>query len=132
MISMALIEECGGGWYCAREIAGPADPWVADNVMPKLERKPLHPDDFRESFLTFIKRYENPEIICDWSADAEHFMHLLAGPNYASSLDYPCRVTILKTPPGEPVSGTPHNAWADALAFMLWDTANGFARAPTS
>jgi len=124
LISMAMVSGNGGGWYCARQIAEPVDPWVAEHVIPKLGRNPLPPDDFRESFLHFVKQHENPEIICDWSADAEHFLRLLAGPDYASSIDYPCSVTILKTPSGQPVSSDPHNALADAVALMVWHMVN--------
>lgn len=119
LLSMALVG-AGGGWYAVRENACPFDAWVFANVVPKFGRKPEHPDFFRHSFHTFISKYVNPEIICDFHIDAAHFSQMLAGPDYASSLDFPYRMTVLKTPPGQPVSKNPHNALDDATALMEW------------
>lgn len=73
------------------------------------------------SFHQFIQQFRNPDIVCDWHADAEHFCRMLAGSDYGSSLDFPCRLVILKTPPGQPISKRPHNALADAIALMEWN-----------
>lgn len=123
LISMALIgrDVYAAKWYEARQISGAVDPWVAQNVMPKLDRVPLSNVYFRRCFHDWIRQFDNPDIICDWHADAAHFCRMLEGPDYGSSLDFACRIVILKTPPGEPVSANPHNALADAEALMLWN-----------
>lgn len=137
LISMALISEpvqqhpmlrhlgdtTNRQFYSARLINGPINPWVKEHVMPVLEVTPLMPSLFKKEFHEWIRQFKNPEIVCDWHADAEHFCRLLAGEDYGSSLDFECRITILKTPPGQPVSLKPHNALADAEALMLWHTA---------
>lgn len=135
LISMALIgreprmrgepwRECQ--WYEARGfIEGtPVDSWVAEHVLPKVGTRPLLREQFRMSFHEFIRRLDNPEIICDFHIDAAHFSQMLSGPDYQSSLDFAYRITVLKTPPGQPVSKNPHNALADAIALMEWHGAN--------
>lgn len=133
LISLALVGEpqphsmAVGGfvqseWYNTVLFRGPTEPWVQEHVIPVLNATPLMPDLFRQSFHEFIRRFDNPEIICDWHADAEHFCRLLAGKDYGTSLDFSCRITILKTPPGEPISDVPHNALEDARSLMRWHT----------
>ncbi len=131
LISLALVSPpmphpmASGGsvvsqWYETVMFKGPVDPWVKAHVIPVLDRAPLLPKAFKSFFHDFIRQFSNPEIICDWHADAAHFCQLLAGEDYGTSLDFPCRISILKTPPGHPVSGQPHNALADATALMEW------------
>lgn len=119
LISMALVGH-KDHWYQARMIRGALDPWVKEYVMPVLDTKPVSHDYFKAEFRAWVTRFNNPEIICDWHADAEHFCHMLRGSDHESSLDYPCSITILKTPPGQPVSAKPHNALADAVALRDW------------
>jgi hypothetical protein len=126
LISLALVSPHGPEWYAAQArnvtIEPEAyDPWVAQNVIPKLGVEYMRPLIFRSEFQCFIQQFDNPEIICDWHTDAEHFLRLLSGPDFGSSLDFACRITILKTPPGQPVSAQPHNALADARALMEWN-----------
>jgi len=120
LISMALVPIEGDPFYAAREFSGPLEEWVADNVMPKLGTRLLRKELFRAVFHAWATLNKDPEIICDWHADAEHFCRMLAGPDFGSSLDFGCTIKIIKTPPGEPVSETPHNALADARALMQW------------
>ncbi len=131
LISMALVSPEGHCWYGVREspIAGyfdndPIEPWVAENVIPKLNFPyPMTDSQFRIPLHAFLLQFDNPEIICDWNADGMLFCKWLAGESYESSLDYACRITILKTPPAQPVSDNPHNAMADAEALMRWNEA---------
>lgn len=125
LISMAIVSPAGHRWYGARAPVFPVDPWVAENVMPKLEfGRPMMTDrEFRDSLHVFLHQFDDPEIVCDWHADAGLFCSLLQGETFDSSLDYACRITILRTPPGQPVSEIPHNAVADAEALMRWNEA---------
>lgn len=107
-------------WYRATQFSPPVHDWVKEHVIPILGVQHLTRGQFRQEFHTFIKKYESPDIICDWHADAEHFCKMLAGVDYGSSLDFDCRITIIKTPFGQPVSKQPHNALADATALMEW------------
>ncbi len=122
LISLALVSpDYRHEFYRVCIFTKPVETWVKQHVIPVLDADPLLPAEFKEDLHRFIGRFENPEIICDWHADAEHFCRLLAGHDYGSSLDFQCRITILKTPPGQPVSLTPHNALADAKALMEWN-----------
>lgn len=120
LISMALVGLRGESFYHARWFLPPVDPFVLEHVLPRLDTANLRPEVFRRVFHEWIVGFENPEIICDWHADAMHFSAMLAGPDYGSSLDFPYRLTVLKTPPGQPVSKNPHNAFDDATALMEW------------
>ncbi len=126
LISLALISPDGPQMYSSVEIDAPLEPWVAGHVMPVLGLdKPWTKPLFRACFHAFITQFKNPEIICDWHADAGYFCDLLAGVDYGTSLDYPCSIVILRTPPGQPVSAIPHNALEDARALMKWHVSNG-------
>jgi len=98
-------------------------PWVKANVLPMLYKSFIQKKTalvLQQEFHVWLANFDNPEIICDWHADAAHFCQLLEGPDYGTRLDFPCRITILKTPPGQPVSQRPHNAYYDALALRDW------------
>lgn len=126
LISLALISPDGPQMYSGVQCLALIDPWVSQHVMPVLRLGTMWPKKtFRSMFHAFITQFKNPEIICDWHADAGYFCDLLAGEDYGSSLDFECRITILKTPPGQPVSLLPHNALEDARALMVWHVANG-------
>lgn len=123
LISMALVSPDGQEWYEVRETKDPVVTWVRLNVIPKLGKPALRPLIFRSSFQQFITQFKNPEIICDWHTDAQHFCALLDGPSFGSSLDFECTLKILRTPPiGGPQPRNPHNALSDAEALMLWHT----------
>jgi hypothetical protein len=121
LISMALVSPCAREWYEVVTLEGRVDPWVSQHVMPLLDKAPLSKLDFKISFHKFLLGFIEPEVICDWHADAVHFCECLSGYDYGSSLDFACKISILKTPPGQPVSLRPHNALADAKALMLWN-----------
>jgi len=127
LISMALTtaKPLAHEWYGWYVPWFEVTPWVADNVLPHLKRhRPVPfegPVSMRLSFFQFIKKFHNPEIVCDWHADLVHFCNMLCGPTYEASLDYPFCATVLKTPPGGVGSLVPHNALEDARALARWD-----------
>jgi hypothetical protein len=121
LISMAVVPRDEEVWYEAMDVAGPTE-WVAKHVIPVIRRQTIGPDAFRASFHRYIKRFKNPEVICDWWEDAAHFCRMLGGKEFGSSLDFPCRISIISTPLGHPVSVLPHNALCDALALREWHT----------
>ncbi len=126
LISMGMVSPDGNSWYGVMKLPDHIDPWVQEHVIPHLgveSWQPLTDASFRASLHQFLVKFKNPEIICDWHADAMFFCACLAGEDYASSLDYAFRLTVLKTPPGQPVSLIPHHALMDAQALMSWNEA---------
>lgn len=133
LMSMALCSEDGSEWYGVLPLPLELHPWVRENVVPQLwaalpagARPGEHmvPEHFRNSLHAFLGRHTQPEVVCDWHTDAAHFCHWLSGRDHASSLDYPCTVRIVSTPPGQPISPAPHNALADARALKDWYRSN--------
>lgn len=123
LISLALVPgHIYTSWYAAVEMTQCVDPWVSEHVLPKLQTNPIPAADFRRGFHAYIARFDSPEIICDYFADAIHFLSLLAGPTYETSIYFPFQMTMLVTPTGQPVSVNPHNALADAIALRDWHT----------
>lgn len=129
LISMALVSAppLAHEWYGGLDpvaLQAPIEPWVKEHVIPVISGGGIHcfhKASLREVFHAWISKFTNPEIICDWHADAAHFCAMLEGPDFGTSLDFPCTITILKTPPGQPISAVPHNALEDARALMRWD-----------
>lgn len=123
LISLALISPEGCAFYAAKTITSPYDPWVLEHVVPALDIRHEHllrPLIFKHHFQQFIIRYPEAEIIADWHVDLIHFLQLLQGPTFDTTLGYQCTMKIINTPPGEPVSKMPHNALSDATALMEW------------
>lgn len=125
LISLALVSVTAR-WYGVVELPHKIEPWVAINVIPVLgDVKPLPYKAFKAEFQRFLSKLRCPTIICDWYADAMHFLALLEGHDYASSLDFECKIHVLKTPPVSYSSKLPHNAEADAEALMRWHNVKG-------
>jgi hypothetical protein len=124
LLSIALVSPEGHQFYavCTLPEYKTYDPWVLENVVPKFGPTFSAPYvEVRNLLARFLIDFDNPEIICDWHKDAVHFLNLLEGPDYMSSLDFPCRITVLRTPPGQPPAHeNQHNALADAIALMKW------------
>src|ERR1700733_1995159 len=90
LISMALVPDMGQSWYEVCEFGGEVNPWVKEHVLPILAKPPKPLAVVKSLFHLFILQFENPEIVCDWHTDAQHFCSLLDGQDYGSSLDFAC------------------------------------------
>ena len=131
LISLALVSPEGPEFYAAKTIDPPADPWALQHVFTVIGIRPentLRPLIFKSHFQQFIVRFPEAEIIADWHGDLVHFLQLLQGPTFDSTLSYQCTLKIINTPDGEPVSEIPHNALADARALMKWYEAQSMER----
>ena len=116
LISMALVGEDGREWY---EVAGCTfpKPWVAENVMPHLNKPAITDSALRDSLAAFLKPYASVNIITDWPEDICHFCSVLVfAPGIRIStpdLHFHCWRGL------EGQSALPHNALEDARANML-------------
>jgi hypothetical protein len=119
LMSLALVpDDDTESWYEELEPPPNVDLWVRQHVIPQFYKTSLRPLIFRQSFQTYLQKFTNPLIVCDWHTDAIHFCQQLIGPNHGSSLDFEFRMHVLKTPRNEPVYV--HNALSDARILKAW------------
>ncbi len=114
LISIALVSEDGHEFYETLACKNPT-PWVADQVLPILNKEPVSLVALQKQLHKYLLQFESINVIADWPEDIKHFCELLiieAG-------------TMLKTPPismqlveVEIFSLLPHNALEDARALM--------------
>ena len=117
LISMALVAEDGRHWYEELECRDP-DPWVAANVIPKLEGRPVSLVGMRQSLHAWLAQFEAVHIVADWPEDIERFCWLLIrGPGERIDTP-PLTMEVVRV---DAPSANPHNALADArgLCAML-------------
>src|SRR5882672_12658080 len=95
-------------------------PWVQENVIPVLNKDPIPYFLFKAKLWVFLKRFDNPTIVCDWFEDAVHFLNQLKGKDYGSSITYPHSIKVITQPDDGIISKIPHNALEDAKALMHW------------
>ena len=133
LISLALASPDGRHFYGVRRIPENVHPWVAEHVVPLLEKSPflsghsvLRPDkyanpaSFQCAVHCYLEAHPNADIYADWPHDFAHLMNCLAGPSFDQALNYQCTMHLIETPPGEPKPEVPHNALSDAVALMRW------------
>lgn len=115
MISMALVPESGDPFYEVVHCENPTE-WVAKNVMPVLNKKPIGGIAFSLSLETYLLQFEEIEVIADWPEDIEHFCFMLiTGPGRRIGPD---RMTFtVDRSCGNDDSAVLHNALEDAIAI---------------
>lgn len=126
LISLALVPETGPSWYGVRTIPEKLDPFVAEHVIPKLERDPMGPAIFNASLSEYLLRYYDATVIADWPADFEHLCNQLTYRGREKGWALPVLLTmkLINTPALNPVN--PHNALSDAQALRDWYVAHDF------
>jgi hypothetical protein len=72
LISMALVAEDGSEFYEVLECENPK-PWVAQNVMPILNKDPVPDHIFRMKLFGFLNQFTNLHFCADWPEDIAHF-----------------------------------------------------------
>ena len=99
LISIALVHESGRSIYLIDpSLENPIDPWVAENVYPKLllyptdnERiiKLMSRSEMGKELATFINSYDNPPlIISDYPSAIKYFCDIIStGPSTVSALN---------------------------------------------
>jgi hypothetical protein len=121
LISMALVPEDRNisYFYCEVEMTDILDPWVRQNVVPKLVGPQNTYSDFQKQLRNYLVDLREPiTIIADWPEDVQHFCEaLIVGPglrmpssNITFMLDFGIRYK----------SNVPHNALHDAIAIKTF------------
>lgn len=118
LISMALVDEAGNEFYEVLSCRRPV-PWVAENVIPKLNKEKISYKKFQKKLQDFFLTYEEPlEIIADWPEDIKHISHvLLTGPGQRMSYPYGKISFRVDSSLSSSNSAIPHNALEDAKAL---------------
>lgn len=132
LISMALVSGDGKTeWYECLHLPDKLDSWVAENVVPFLNKHPLSIEKFVESLTSLLKSIiankNGCTIISDWPEDFIHLLNLLyerGGKRY--DLDF--KMSLITS--GDLKPFTPHNALSDARALRDWH--NEFLKASNS
>lgn len=114
LISMALVDENGVFFYEVLPCVNPG-PWVAEHVMPILEKAPIRLDQLQARLQAFLSHYDSVHLIADWPEDIKHFCDaLIVGPGMRINTP-PLTMEIRRDL--DAVSHLPHNALADAFAI---------------
>lgn len=121
LMSMAVVSDSGEEFYEVRCIPEVLDPWVAENVVPILVKKPVGDVLFRHLLHSFLRQFDNPTICADWYTDIVHFFHSMQGRDHTESFAYACKAELVLI--DEYKSEIPHNALYDARAIReAWPT----------
>jgi len=114
LISMALVDEQGVFFYEVLLCEKPG-PWVAQHVMPILEKKPIRLGQFQVRLMAFLSHYDTVHLVADWPEDIKHFCNaLITGPGERINTP-PLTMEIRRDL--DCISHLPHNALADAFAI---------------
>ncbi len=129
LISMAIVDCHGKEFYEVMSLPRSVriDPWVAENVVPVLNKRPIIPELLQSQIFSFLSDYENFTIIADWPLDLVYFCKSLIRANGASMIPIPRFGMRLERSLGNDYSVIPHNALSDARAIrdkFLWEGLN--------
>ncbi len=128
LISIALVaEDLEINFYEVLPCENPG-PWVAQHVIPVLNKTPIHTDPeiarwlLTEKLQKWFSQFGDSEIeiICDWPDDVRYLCEtLITGPGYMIQTPPVIKFTIDRNLPSTAEnSKIPHNALEDAIALM--------------
>ena len=137
LISLGIVDEAGREFYeVLPEPMGGYLPWVAQHVVPILNKAPIVRAELQAKLHAFLASYGNhAHLVADWPEDVEHFLHLLVvGPGERIGPDRWTMEVRRDLPSTADTSSIPHNALEDAKALraghLLIDAAQRLAEAP--
>lgn len=115
LISIALVSEDDKEFYEVLELPSNINPWVANNVIPLLNKNPISRKELQEKLRKFLLQFKHVEVIADWPEDISHFMNVQVS-QFGHRIATPPQTIRLVTNL-LPESQTPHNALSDAKAL---------------
>lgn len=117
LISLALVNEAGESVYFALPCEQPTE-WVAEHVIPLLNKEPSSRRSAQAAVRLFLHRYDRINIVANWPEDIKHFCAFMVdGPAdclVTPPLTFELRVDLVGTAER---SSLPHNALHDAIAL---------------
>jgi len=120
LISLALVPEQDGlpPFYAAIRCDAPTD-WVAENVIPVLETRPLGREEVAQRFSDYLTDDPAPHLVADWPEDISHAaLLLITGPGRMHPIRSIRFELVDPNIYGFGISPQfPHNAYHDALAL---------------
>ena len=129
LISLALVPEQDGlpPFYEAIRCDAPTE-WVAQNVMPVLETRPLTREEVADRFFHYLTDDPDPLLVADWPEDISHAALLLVtGPGRMNPIRSIRFELVDPNIFGFGISAEfPHNAYHDART--LRDAVLGYER----
>jgi len=110
LISMALVSADGREFY---EVLGCDEPcgWVAENVMPVLNKKQVYLTVFEQHLQGYLAQFSEVNIIADWPEDIERFCAALIIGEGECMITPPLSMQVVRI---NSYSAIPHNALEDA------------------
>lgn len=119
LISMALVAEDGSEFYEVLECENPG-PWVAQNVMPILNKDPIPLYLFKMKLFGYLNWFDIIHLIADWPEDIAHFCAaIITGPGEMMNIpSFTCEVRKDLSTKNSKIL---HNALSDARALQEAD-----------
>lgn len=117
LISMALVSELGEKvFYEVVEFSEEPKPWIKENVLPILNKKPIPYREFQTKLKTFLSQFAKVHLIADYPDDLAYFCQVvITGPGEWFEIPLlTMEVDVRLTAKGSKV---PHNALEDAQAL---------------
>lgn len=119
LISMALVAEDGTEFYEVLECANPGA-WVAQNVMPILNKEPVPLYIFKMKLFGFLNYFDSIHLVADWPEDIKHFCEqVIIAPG--AMMNIPSFTCEIRRDLSAKDSKIPHNALEDARALYEAD-----------
>lgn len=119
LLSMALVADDGEEFYEVRSLEKDREyvRWVADNVVPHLNKDPVNREVFQSRLWQFINEYSEVHLIADWPDDIKYFcMELIVTPGVC--INTPPKLTMeINRQLSSTSSVILHNALEDARAI---------------
>lgn len=120
LISIALVSDEGGRgseFYAVCELPERVTPFVLENVLLHLDKRPEPETVVRGRLLDFLHKHQQERIIADWPHDFIHLLQLLCVPGGRAHV---LGITMQLVSTDNLESDVPHNALSDARALMRW------------
>lgn len=115
LISMALVSTNANEFYEVLACDNPT-PWVAEHVIPFLEKEPVTKEVFQTKLMWFLHLHKQITIVADWPDDIKYFCEsLITGPGMC--MYHPPISFVLDRTLSSEHSKVPHNALHDARAI---------------